>query len=220
MLLASPCDTLYLKWEYADHQVSRRLVDVLRLELRHSILLARDEAARGAEHGRSQVSVLIRAVEPDSLGLRDRLSGRRRQRIGSRGRTAVSELVVCNNQADSRSCERRSAPRMRSTAALSCFSFGPADAPRASQLPKILHPRRRPQPYWSSSMPTLTNLRVDRASLPASGQTFVWCSQDHGFGVRLNASGTRTFVVQGRVDGRERRGLDRSPRCVHGRSSP
>ncbi|MDP1692679.1 MAG: integrase family protein [Burkholderiaceae bacterium] len=54
-------------------------------------------------------------------------------------------------------------------------------------------------------MPTLTNLRVDRASLPASGQTFVWCSQDHGFGVRLNASGTRTFVVQGRVDGRERR---------------
>ena len=54
-------------------------------------------------------------------------------------------------------------------------------------------------------MPTLTNLRVDRARLPVSGQTFVWCSQDHGFGVRLNASGTRTFVVQGRVDGRERR---------------
>jgi len=54
-------------------------------------------------------------------------------------------------------------------------------------------------------MPTLTSLRVDRASLPVSGQTFVWCSQDHGFGVRLNASGTRTFVVQGRVDGRERR---------------
>lgn len=54
-------------------------------------------------------------------------------------------------------------------------------------------------------MPRLTNLRVDRAKLPPSGQAFVWCSQDRGFGVRLNASGTRTFVVQGRVEGRERR---------------
>jgi integrase len=54
-------------------------------------------------------------------------------------------------------------------------------------------------------MPTLTNHRVDRASLPEAGQTFLWCSQDRGFGVRLNASGSRTFVVQGRVDGRERR---------------
>jgi hypothetical protein len=54
-------------------------------------------------------------------------------------------------------------------------------------------------------MPRLTDLRVDQAKLPASGQVFVWCSQDRGFGVRLNASGTRTFVVQGRVEGRERR---------------
>jgi integrase len=54
-------------------------------------------------------------------------------------------------------------------------------------------------------MPRLTNLRVDRAKVPSSGQTFVWCSQDRGFGVRLNSSGTRTFVVQGRVEGRERR---------------
>jgi hypothetical protein len=54
-------------------------------------------------------------------------------------------------------------------------------------------------------MPTLTDRRVDRAKLPASGQAFIWCSQDRGFGVRLNAAGTRTFIVQGRVDGRERR---------------
>lgn len=54
-------------------------------------------------------------------------------------------------------------------------------------------------------MPTLTNIRVDRARLPASGQAFVWCSQDRGFGVRLSASGVRTFVVQGRVGGQERR---------------
>lgn len=54
-------------------------------------------------------------------------------------------------------------------------------------------------------MPTLTDHRVDRAKLPESGQAFLWCSQDRGFGVRLNAAGTRTFVVQGRVDGRERR---------------
>jgi Arm DNA-binding domain len=54
-------------------------------------------------------------------------------------------------------------------------------------------------------MPRLTNLRVDGAKLPPSGQAFVWCRQDRGFGIRLNASGTRTFVVQGRVEGRERR---------------
>jgi integrase len=54
-------------------------------------------------------------------------------------------------------------------------------------------------------MPRLTDVRVDQAKLPASGQAFVWCSHDRGFGVRLNASGTRTFVVQGRVEGRERR---------------
>jgi integrase len=54
-------------------------------------------------------------------------------------------------------------------------------------------------------MPKLTDRRVDQAKLPALGQAFVWCSHDRGFGVRLNASGTRTFVVQGRADGRERR---------------
>jgi len=29
--------------------------------------------------------------------------------------------------------------------------------------------------------------------------------EDRGFGVRINASGSRTFIAQGRVNGRERR---------------
>jgi integrase len=54
-------------------------------------------------------------------------------------------------------------------------------------------------------MSKLTKTVVDQVKSPASGQAFIWCSQDRGFGVRINASGSRTFVAQGRVDGKVRR---------------
>jgi len=53
-------------------------------------------------------------------------------------------------------------------------------------------------------MPKLTKSVVDRAEVPAKGQAFVWCSEDRGFGVRINASGARTSsrVRHVRVSGR------------------
>lgn len=54
-------------------------------------------------------------------------------------------------------------------------------------------------------MPKLTKSVVDRAPLPQDGQSFIWCSELRGFGVRLNASGARTYIVQGRINGKERR---------------
>src|SRR6266446_6030088 len=54
-------------------------------------------------------------------------------------------------------------------------------------------------------MPKLTKSIVDRAEVPPKGQAFVWCSEDRGFGVRINASGSRTFIAQGRINGKERR---------------
>ena len=54
-------------------------------------------------------------------------------------------------------------------------------------------------------MSKLTKTIVDHSETPASGQAFLWCSNDRGFGVRINASGSRTFIAQGRVNGRVRR---------------
>ena len=54
-------------------------------------------------------------------------------------------------------------------------------------------------------MPKLTKAIVDRAEVPPKSQAFVWCSEDRGFGVRINASGSRTFIAQGRINGKERR---------------
>jgi hypothetical protein len=54
-------------------------------------------------------------------------------------------------------------------------------------------------------MPKLTKSIVDHAEVPSRGQAFVWCSEDRGFGVRINASGSRTFIAQGRISGKERR---------------
>lgn len=55
------------------------------------------------------------------------------------------------------------------------------------------------------AMPKLTKSIVNRSRIPESGQSFVWCSEDRGFGVRINASGARTFIAQGRVNGKVRR---------------
>ena len=49
-------------------------------------------------------------------------------------------------------------------------------------------------------MPRLTETRARRAPQPASGQTFEWCSEIKGFGVRLTA-GARSYIVQLRYRG-------------------
>ena len=45
-------------------------------------------------------------------------------------------------------------------------------------------------------MPKLTKKTIDALPIPAKGQTFHWDSETRGFGIRVGASGTKTFVVQ------------------------
>jgi hypothetical protein len=54
-------------------------------------------------------------------------------------------------------------------------------------------------------MPKLTKTMIERARTPERGQALAWCSEDHGFGVRINATGSRTFIAQGRINGKVRR---------------
>jgi integrase len=54
-------------------------------------------------------------------------------------------------------------------------------------------------------MPRLTETRATRATLPRSGQDFLWCSEIGGFGCRLLASGVRSWVVQLRYQGKGHR---------------
>jgi hypothetical protein len=51
-------------------------------------------------------------------------------------------------------------------------------------------------------MPRLTESRALRATLPQSGQAFLWCSEVRGFGCRLLATGVRSWVVQVRYERR------------------
>src|SRR5215204_6582239 len=54
-------------------------------------------------------------------------------------------------------------------------------------------------------MPRLTQTRAERAPLPASGQSFLWCSEVRGFGCRLTP-GARSWIVQVRKpDGSKKR---------------
>lgn len=48
-------------------------------------------------------------------------------------------------------------------------------------------------------MPKLTKTAIDAIKTPASGDTWVWCSDLEGFGVRVQASGRRTYVVRYRT---------------------
>lgn len=51
----------------------------------------------------------------------------------------------------------------------------------------------------------LTKSKVEGLPIPASGQAFLWDDELRGFGVRITASGARSYIVQGRVGGKTRR---------------
>ena len=51
----------------------------------------------------------------------------------------------------------------------------------------------------------ITKSKVDGLIAPASGQSFIRDSELKGFGVRITSGGTRSFVLEKRIDGRLRR---------------
>lgn len=56
-------------------------------------------------------------------------------------------------------------------------------------------------------MPTskLSTLKIEKAALPSSGRTELWDSQTRGLGLRITSSGTKTWMMMYRVDGKQRR---------------
>ena len=46
---------------------------------------------------------------------------------------------------------------------------------------------------------------VDGAKAPATGQSFIWDTEIKGFALRVTAGGTKTFIVQKRINGQDRR---------------
>lgn len=55
---------------------------------------------------------------------------------------------------------------------------------------------------WSSSVAKLTKTFVDRVQSPVSGYVIHWDDRVSGYGLRVTASGVRSFVAQGRVVGK------------------
>jgi integrase len=51
----------------------------------------------------------------------------------------------------------------------------------------------------------LTKSRVEALPIPAVGQSLHWDDELRGFGVRITPSGARSYIAQGRVDGKSRR---------------
>lgn len=54
-------------------------------------------------------------------------------------------------------------------------------------------------------MAKLNKTYIDKLTPPASGYELHWDEQDRGFGLRVTKDGKRTYVVQGRVNGKEAR---------------
>jgi integrase len=54
-------------------------------------------------------------------------------------------------------------------------------------------------------MAKLTKAFVDKVAIPATGYVLYWDQQDTGFGLRVTATGKRTYIVQGRVNGKSAR---------------
>lgn len=51
----------------------------------------------------------------------------------------------------------------------------------------------------------LTKTKVEALPVPSEGQALYWDTDAKGFGVRVNATGTRSYIAQGRVNGKTRR---------------
>lgn len=51
----------------------------------------------------------------------------------------------------------------------------------------------------------LTKTAVEKLGIPATGQALYWDDELPGYGVRVTASGVRSYIVQGRANGKERR---------------
>lgn len=54
-------------------------------------------------------------------------------------------------------------------------------------------------------MAKLTKTYIDKITPPASGYDLHWDEQDRGFGLRVTKDGKRTYIAQGRVNGKEAR---------------
>lgn len=54
-------------------------------------------------------------------------------------------------------------------------------------------------------MPKLTKTYIDKITAPTSGYDLHWDEQDRGFGLRVTKDGKRTYIAQGRVNGKEAR---------------
>lgn len=54
-------------------------------------------------------------------------------------------------------------------------------------------------------MSKLTKSYIDKITPPASGYDLHWDEQDRGFGLRVTKDGKRTYIAQGRVNGKEAR---------------
>lgn len=54
-------------------------------------------------------------------------------------------------------------------------------------------------------MTKLTKTYIDKIVPPASGYALHWDRQDRGFGLRVTKDGKRTYIVQGRINGKEAR---------------
>src|SRR5450759_2870194 len=50
-----------------------------------------------------------------------------------------------------------------------------------------------------------TKSNVEKLAIPSKGQALYWDDDLHGFGVRVTPSGARSYIVQGRANGKERR---------------
>ena len=51
----------------------------------------------------------------------------------------------------------------------------------------------------------LTKTKVEAFSIPEKGEKLYWDSELSGFGVRITSKGKRSYIVQGRANGKERR---------------